>query len=917
MPSPEQNRDRKVRRKINPATASVEELVSHLATDPASGLSPKEAERRLQASAAKPLYRLPSRRFLDCIKQTVKEPALWLLLSVALISLFFDRVALGLVCLALGTGNTLLSAFFLYRAAAINTAFAAYDAPLCRVLRGRRIHRIGAAELVRGDIVLFYPGDMIPADCRLLRTDGFAVSEREIDAHDANRPLIRLEKDASAVPDTVGNYRLSPVNMVFAGGICEAGFAIATVIAVGSESHLGGLTGGLPSPHGENRPALHQKASRILSIYNLALLLLVLPVTAVGIFTLGDRYDLLDIFLAGLALASVALTEQILAKSTYIYAILRRKAATERDAANSADVRSASDPERLVEVTDLILVGTSALHDGECHAESLLVGKNTYRCDRPEADDSTGVVAELFYLYRHGLLSYPAVGGEGGIPSDTLLSLTEDVSDWAEIDTDALILRAKEIRAEADGISAVLPTPAGNHRVTIRLTADFDDVKACDTHCDDGLFRPMDESFISELYRAYREAIRMGRHALFLITRTGKETSLRAMLTYAPHVSRKTAGAVKSLENAGIRVSVFLKDHSDVALSAAGECGLTEDSPAVSVAEGGASPVTLMEKGHRVFTDCRASLIEDSIRVLREKGRVVAVLSVEQEDLPLLNLANVAVTCAPSLYAAAESGHPCLPSSDTRNRITSEDGDADGLLADDLCRRRADIIIRRSVADGGGVMGVRRALLCADHIKDTLDCAFGFILLSQAARILLLLLSVLLGLALPSAPALLLSGLGIDLMATLAIAALPYPATPKKRRTMESGIMTPWRTYRNGLIAVAAGVSVSVLAASVCRFCGIEFGGDMAHYLFLCLAGLQLAVFRTSGLPRRDRAVFFATLGLALVWIAALAVALGAGLALLWTLAIPLASPLIYVTVKLILDKICVTEKKGNPTSVK
>lgn len=43
MSSNQQPRDRRVRRKINPATASVEELLTHLATDPAAGLSPKEA----------------------------------------------------------------------------------------------------------------------------------------------------------------------------------------------------------------------------------------------------------------------------------------------------------------------------------------------------------------------------------------------------------------------------------------------------------------------------------------------------------------------------------------------------------------------------------------------------------------------------------------------------------------------------------------------------------------------------------------------------------------------------------------------------------------------------------------------------------------------------------------------------------
>ena len=910
MSSTEQPRDRRVRRKINPATASVEELLTHLATDPAAGLSPKEAERRLNASAAKPLYATHARSFADCVKAVSREPALWLLLAVSLISLFFDRVTLGLVCLLLGLGNTALSAFFLYRASAVDAAMAAYDAPLCRVLRGRRICRVGASELVRGDILLLYPGDMIPADCRLLRTDGLVVSEREIDT-DPARPSHRLEKDATATPESVGSFRLSPVNMVFAGGVVEEGFAIAAVIAVGSETHLGGLTGGLTSPHAGKRPTLFKKSVRCLSLCNLGLLFLILPVTAIGIFTLGDRYELLDIFLSALAVASVTLTEQVLARGSLLVASLRRKAASERDTANSADLKSATDPERLTEVTDLILVGSAALHDGESHAETLHIGEHTYRCDRPEADEHAKAVAELLYLYRHGLLSYPAAGdGEGSVSADTALILAEALSEWAEIDTDALLVRAKDIRAEADGISAVFPTAEGNRRVTVTVTDDFEAVKACNTRCEEGLMLPMNEAWRGDLYRAHREAIRTGRLTLFVLTRGGGETAVRGMLTYAPHTSRKTAGTVKSLESAGIRVSLFLKDHSDVDLRAAGECGLTESRAALSLQTTDTPVPTLLEEGHRAFTDCTADQIESAVRALRDSGRAVAVLSVEGEDVTLLNAADVAVTCAPALYPSAESGHPRVTSkaAASHDALSDPDGHPNSLLATDLARRRADIVVRRATPEGGGVGGFRRALLCADQIKDTLDRVFGFTLLSQTARLLLLILPVLLGAALPAAPVLLLSGMGIDLLILLTSLSLPHPATPRPRRSMESGIITPHTTYLSELIAVAAAVTLPTLAAAVCRFCDLDFGGDMSHFLLLCLVGLQTVIYRSSPLPRKDRTVFLTTMILILAYVAALAVALSAGLRPIWALAVPLTSPVLYLAVRPIV-KHAVTHK--------
>ena len=896
----EQSRDRKVRRRINPATASVDELLTHLATDPAAGLSPKEAERRLSASSAGPLYRTPARPFADCVKAVVKEPALWLLLAVSLISLFFDRVALGLVCLALGMGNTALSAYFLYRASTVDAALAAYDAPVSRVLRGRRICRVSASELVRGDIILFYPGDMIPADCRLLRTDGFVVSEREISA-DPSRPSYRMEKDAFASPETAGSFRISPVNMVFAGGVVEEGFAIATVIAVGSETHLGGLTGGLESPRAGKRPALFKKSVRWLSVYNLGLIFLILPVTAVGIFTLGDRYDLLDIFLAALAVAAVTLTEQVLAKGGYINAILRRKAASERDTVNSADLKSPTDPEQLTEVTDLILVGSAALHDGQSHAETLLLGDRLYHVDRPEADEHAKTVAELAYLYRHGLTAYPTAGdGEGSVSNDTLLTLADTLAEWAEIDTDALLVRAKDVRGEADGISAVFPTADGNRRMTVTVTADYEAVKACNARCEDGLMLPMNDASRGSIYRAYREAIRTGSLALFILTRAGGEITFRGMLTYAPHTSRKTAGTVKSLESAGVRVSVFLKDQSDVDIRAAGECGLTEGAPIQSLRDTDIPAADLLDNGRRAFTDCTAEQIETCIRALQDKGRKVAVLSVEREDVALLNAADVAITCAPALYTAAESGHPRLSGNapSLRDALSAPDGAPNSQLATDITRRRADVVVRRATHEGGGIMGVRRALLCADHIKDTMDRVFAFMLLSQTARLLLLTLSVLLGAALPAASALLLSGMSVDLLILFSAVGLPHAPTPHTRRSMEAGITKPLTTYFSELIAVAAAVTLPTLAVAVCRFCDVDFGGDMSHFLVLCLAGLQLVLYRGTPLPRRDRTVFFTTMALILFYVAVLAVALAAGLHPLWALAIPLACPAAYLAVR-------------------
>ncbi len=891
MPSPTQDRQKTVRRKVNPATSPIEELLAHLATDPASGLSPKEAERRLGAAstAETPLYTTTQGSFSHYLGRALREPALWLLLAVSIIALFFDRVPLGLVCLLLGGGHAVLCAYLAHRAARIDATMQINDAPLTRVLRSRRVFRVSANHVVRGDILLLYPGDLVPADCRLLRTEGFAVRERAIDA-DPGRPTHRLDKDASATPESGGSYRLSPANMAFAGGVVESGFAIAVAVATGSRTHLGGLVGGVKPAHPGTQPRLWKTVARALSIFNLALIALLLPLVAIGIFSLGDDYEFLDIFLSALALASLALTEHILIKGRFVTATVRRAAATDRDRDNAATVKTSADLERLTTVTDLLLVGTAALHDGSAHPETLTVGDTTYRCDEPEADSAARTAAELIYLCHYGHAHLPTATPAAASDLTTLLPA---LITWAEVDTEALLVRIKDLRAEADGISGVFPTRAGNHRVTLRLTDDADALNA-------------PPSAVSTPYaRAMADARRAGSRALLLITEDEDGLRPRAVLSYAPHTCRKTAGAIRGMESAGIRVTAFLSDATDENTRLLTECGLTDNHPSI-VLSPDAPTLELMNDGCRAFESATPAAVAETIRALRAAGRTVAVFSVEAGHVSLLDAADVAITCGPSLYAIAEEGRPLhIPEDDlaiTTAAPSGPDGLPDSAIATDLGRRRADILVNRTTETGGGVCAIRRALLAADHAKATVDRAFRFLLLSEAARLAAAILSFCLGLAPAAAPALLFS-LCIDTLVVLAVAHLPLGASPAPRRSFADGLDRPWLTQRPRLIITAVSAALPWLVAFVAALLDTDFGADLTYLGLLCTVGLQLAILRMDSLPRRDRTAFLTSFAIVLAYVASLALALGAGLGLLWTLAIPLVSPVAYMVLVAIFDR--------------
>ncbi len=913
------------RHKINPATCSREELLRHLSTDPATGLSAKEAEKRLQRRRASPLHGTTAQGFSAYLKRAFREPVLWILAAVSVIALFFDRVPLGLVCLLLTVGYTVFCAILGYRAARIDAAMQSYDAPLSHVLRGRRVRRVGAIGIVRGDILLLYPGDILPADCRLLRTDHFAVRERELIA-DAGRPAVLLEKDAEALPDGDGNFRISPVNMAFAGAVAEEGFAIAVVISTGSDTHLGGLLGTVPPRHGKRVPAARKTLAHGSSRFNLILVASLIPLVAIGILTLHDRCELLDIFLSTLALSALALTEHTLLLRDYIAAYIRRSVAVDRDTANSADIKSTADAETLSRLTDVFLVGTAALHDGMAHPITLqTTGADDtagalYHCDRPEADSHVRIIAELVCFHTWGRATLPAsdpVAREFYDLSDDLRTLVPALCEWAEVDMEALRVRARDnLRVDRFGVSLSLsPVPEDG---TVPPADVRDPARTVITLTDDPAALPAASNAEEvAMEEAYIDARREGYRILFVVTTPEGQTPseqgrIRAMLTYAPGTCPKIAGTIKSMEAAGIRVAAFLPTVSEENIRLFTACGLSDPTPSYRCRPGDTTPaVTLLSGGVRAFEGCPESYIEDCIRTLRASGRTVAVLSVDAADWALSDAADLTVTCSPSLYAAAEEGIPAISSNTPDARAaTEQDGLPHSIVADDPTRRRADVIIRRTTRTGGGICGLRRAILAADRMRDTYDAVSSYLLLSWTARALATLLAMCMGLVAIPAPLLLLSGLVVDTGVVLAMARRPLAEIPAPRKDMPERSSLFLLSHRPRLITLAITATIPWIIALVSRLLGSDFGGGLAGYGFLTITAFSLAVF-AAGLPadttnrrRTDRLTVFTFLFLLLVCIGAVAATLAAGLSPVRALFFPFIGPLLYFIAVKLLDRL-------------
>lgn len=904
------------RMRVHPAAMPLGTLLRNLRVDPDAGLSPREAEKRLHrqnggGKTSAPLFATDTRSVRGCIKQLCGEPVLWLFLALCVSALLFDRIAMGLACLGMTLAYGLLSLLSYVHTQQIDAALQAQEAPLCRVWRNRCARRISANGIVPGDIILLYEGDTIPADARLIDADpDFTVSERELSPDPRDRRELRLVKDPDATILNAKSMLHSPANMVYAGGIVIQGRARAVVVATGRKTHLGGMSGGVRPVHRSSIPESFRRAEKLLSRCNIALAALVIPMTAIGIWRLGDRYELLDIMLTALTPCLCSMTGHILIRAAFVGASLRSRAAETRDVSCSADIRNNRALDELQEIDEILLVGTAGLHDGEAHPEYLMVHGERYDCTRPDASAVAERFATYAYLYAAVLRDEESKAMRLPVSSELepllreRLSLCEAMYKWAELETDGVRLRVSSASAVTH-TSDELPTVTvewndGSH-VELCLCDTPDEVADCRLTPDHATLSPFDTAQLESVRHTHRQARLAGLRTCFLVSVQPEGTCLEGMIAYAPAICRKTDGVVQALRTEGIAVTAFLRNVSEENTRVLSACGITQDAPAdrpPRELRRRTPAIRLRQAGVTAFEGCSTAYISDYIAARQKEGAHIAVLSGDARDRALLDMADVACTVCPAgLYRSAmDHSFPALKVGEAVTR----DGTPDSSCATDSCRRCADLTVRRADASGGGIPGIRTALDTAERYHAALSSLSRFLSLSQILRLLMLLIPVCMGAALPDAPWLLLSGLFADMIAlfSFSLADMRVSRDPNERRKpAPSGIRPLLLSRLHDLIGIAVAVACIWTAAGIGILTATSFGvATPGGYAGIALLSIQFALYLTDPvLMRQTPGGLFCLLLFGLVWVGALAVSLGSGLRLLWSLLLPIAGAVVFL----------------------
>ncbi|HEV2255259.1 MAG TPA: cation-transporting P-type ATPase [Streptosporangiaceae bacterium] len=227
----------------------LEELFRDLRAS-ATGLSGREAARRLEVSGPNELVRRGGRRWPGELARQFTHPLALLLAAAAVLAWASGTPRLAVAIAAVILLNAGFSFVQELQAERAVEALAAFLPERARVLRDGRRQNIEARLLVPGDILLIEEGERICADARLMS------GTLEVDMSTLTGESVPVIRSADTVDGGVS--LLQARDLVFSGSECTGGEAQAVVTATGMGTELGRIAALSQRVGREESPLEHQ-----------------------------------------------------------------------------------------------------------------------------------------------------------------------------------------------------------------------------------------------------------------------------------------------------------------------------------------------------------------------------------------------------------------------------------------------------------------------------------------------------------------------------------------------------------------------------------------------------------------------------------------------------------------------------------
>ncbi len=340
----------------------VEQVVRLLESDIHKGLDQEDVQRRLQQFGPNILTakrgKGPILRFLLQFHQ----PLIYILIAAGLITAGLGEWVDSGVIFGVVIVNAIIG--FIQESRAENALAALADTMMAEatVIRGGEKRRIPSTDLVLGDMVLLQAGDKVPADLRLVRCKDLQVDESALTGES-----VPVEKGIDPVgEDTPLAER---TDMAYGSSMVTYGQATGIVIATGDHTEVGRISRLISSAQELETP-LTRKIEQFSRLLLYAILALAGATVLAG---LARGQSLFDMFMAAVALAVGAIPEGLPAAVTITLAI-----GVSRMARRRAIIRKLPAVETLGSTTVICSDKTGTLTENQMTVQAIMAGYAHY-----------------------------------------------------------------------------------------------------------------------------------------------------------------------------------------------------------------------------------------------------------------------------------------------------------------------------------------------------------------------------------------------------------------------------------------------------------------------------------------------------------------------------------------------------------
>jgi Ca2+-transporting ATPase len=638
----------------------IDACLAELVCDPATGLSSAAIATRLATHGRNELLERGGNSPWRILWEQFTSTMALILMAAAGMAALVGSFRDTLTILAIVILFALLGFVQEYRAERAIRALKRLAVPVVRVRRDGKNAEIPAIELVAGDIVMVEPGNLVPADCRVIEAHNLRCQESLLtgEADAVEKSAAMLTGEGLALGDRT--------NMLYMGTMVSYGRAMALVVAIGMETELGRIADLLQQVRQEWTPL-----QRRLDQLGKALAILSAAIAAI-VFVLGmvRGENLPEMLMTAVSVAVAAIPEGLPAVVTITLAV-----GAQRMLRKHALIRKLPAVETLGSVTVICTDKTGTLTENRMMVTELVPAASIMDTASPlPQGDGGGNANDSRFLLMAVTLCNDAVLKRGddaallGDPTETALlvaaagrglyrtELEQRFPRQAEIPFDSTRKRMITFHAMADAECAASIGICDEQGRLMVVKGALDSVMAlCDRIGNGADTTPLGAAEQRAVEQAADRLAAQGRRVLAVawgieneaagIDR-GNQLSLLGLVAMMDPPRNEARSAVAHCISAGIRPVMITGDHPLTARAIARETGIGGEGRVLTGGEldamgigGLAESVADCSIYARVSPEHKLMIVE----ALQQHGEVVAMTGDGVNDAPALKRAGIGV----------------------------------------------------------------------------------------------------------------------------------------------------------------------------------------------------------------------------------------------------------------------------------